>query len=434
MGAKVLVVGGGGREYAFGYGLAQSEAVSQLFFAPGNGGTTELGENVAVADTEIPAWAEQNAIDLVVVGPEAYLVAGLADRLREAGLPVCGASAAAAQLEGSKAFAAEFMEEADIPQPDSQTITGVEEGLAAIQTLGGSLAVVIKADGLAAGKGVFLPESDDDAKDALEQIFSGRVQVDGQGMKTVIQKRFHGPEASVFVLSDGEEYYVIPVAAQDHKRLLDGDKGPNTGGMGVYAPIPRDMLGSKQWQKIHTIAAKTIVGMQKRGTPYQGFLYIGLMLAEELDGDPIVIEYNVRFGDPEAQVLIPLLVRAGADMYQAFKATAVPGALKDMKLPDQLDECALTVVLAAEGYPESPKKGDVIEGLNQKYTDVVVCHAGTKSEGGKIVVSGGRVLNVTGFGRTLPEAAKAAYAVIGDSDVHFRGMQYRKDIGHRAMN
>lgn len=433
MGAKVLVVGSGGREYAFGYGLAQSEAVSRLFFTPGNGGTTQLGENVAIAAAEIPSWAKQNGVDLVVVGPEAYLVAGLADQLRDAGLPVCGASAAAAQLEGSKAFAAEFMEASGIPQPDSQIITGVEEGLAAIQMLGGPSAAVIKADGLAAGKGVFLPESDDEAKDALEQIFSGKVQVDGQGMKTVIQKRFHGPEASVFVLSDGQEHYVIPVAAQDHKRLRDGDKGPNTGGMGVYAPLPAFMLGADQWQKIRDIAEKTISGMQKRGTPYQGFLYIGLMLAEELNGNPIVIEYNVRFGDPEAQVLIPLLSRAGADIYQAFKVTAEPGALKGMKLPERLEESALTVVLAAEGYPESPQKGDVIEGLDREYEDVVVCHAGTKREDGKVLTSGGRVLNVTGFGKTLQDAANAAYAAIGDDAVHFRGMQYRKDIGHQAI-
>jgi phosphoribosylamine--glycine ligase len=309
-------------------------------------------------------------------------------------------------------------------------VNNVEEGLAAISTIGGATIAVIKADGLAGGKGVFLPESDEEAKTALERIFAG--EVDTEGTKTVIQKRMHGPEASVFALSDGKEFYIIPVAAQDHKRLLDGDKGPNTGGMGAYAPVPESILSTDQWKKVQDITQKTILGMEANGTPYQGILYIGLMLAEELNGEPIVIEYNVRFGDPEAQVILPLLTRAGVDIYKLLAATAEPGALAAISLPQKLDEAALVVVLAAHGYPESPRKGDTILGLDKEYPNVQVYHFGTSLEEDKVITSSGRVLNVTGFGKTLPEAAQAAYAAIGNQAITFPDMQYRKDIGYQA--
>jgi phosphoribosylamine--glycine ligase len=284
---------------------------------------------------------------------------------------------------------------------------------------------------LASGKGVFLPDDADEAKSALDRIFAG--DVDGLGSTAIIQKRYNGPEVSVFVLSDGQEFYIIPVAAQDHKRLLDGDKGPNTGGMGAYAPVPERILSRQAWKHVQDIAKKTIDGMEAAGTPYQGILYIGLMLAEETQGEPIVIEYNVRFGDPEAQVLVPLLERAGVDMYQLFAATAQPGGLSDISLPDTLQETAMSVVLAAHGYPESPRKGDVIHGLEKKYQNVLIYHAGTKEEASKIVVSGGRVLNVTGFGKTISDASRAAYVAIGDHGIHFDGVQFRNDIGHQAI-
>ncbi len=434
MGKSVLIVGNiagaGGREHALGVALAASTEVSKVYFAPGNGGTAAVGTNLDIPQTEVANWAATHNIDLVVVGPEAPLVAGLADELRAKGLKVCGASKAAAQLEGSKTFAYEFMQANDISQPPSQVVTNEEEGLAATMAMGGPEDVVIKADGLAGGKGVFLPDSDDEVKQALGRIFAG--EVDGSGAKVVIQQRFHGPEASVFVLSDGQEHYIIPVAAQDHKRLLDGDKGPNTGGMGAYAPVPKSILGEDQWQKVRDITGKTVQGMEAQNTPYQGILYIGLMFAEELNGDPIVIEYNVRFGDPEAQVLLPLLTRAGVDMYKLLAATAEPGALKGVSLPETLNEAALVVVLAAQGYPESPRKGETITGLNKAYKNVQVYHFATKKEGEKILTAGGRVLNITGFGPDIVTAARAAYAAIGSESIHFDGMQYRKDIGYQA--
>ena len=432
---KVLIVGNkagaGGREHALGVALANSPDVTEIYFAPGNGGTAQVGTNLDVTQEQVPDWAADNKIDLVVVGPEPPLVEGLADELREKGLKVCGPSKAAAQLEGSKTFAYEFMQANEISQPASQVVNNEEEGLAAINAMGGPTVVVIKADGLAGGKGVFLPESDDEAKTALERIFAGEVDV--AGSKTVIQKRMHGPEASVFVLSDGKEFYIIPVAAQDHKRLLDGDEGPNTGGMGAYAPVPKHILNKAQWEKVQDITQKTIRGMEAKGTPYQGILYIGLMLAEELNGNPIVIEYNVRFGDPEAQVLLPLLTRAGVDIYKLLAATAESGGLANVSLPRELDEAALVVVLAAHGYPESPRKGDVILGLDKEYPNVQVYHFGTSREGDKVKTSSGRVLNITGFGKTLPESASAAYAAIGDDGIHFAGMQYRGDIGRQAL-
>jgi phosphoribosylamine---glycine ligase len=431
---KVLIVGNkggaGGREHALGVALAASADVSEVYFAPDNGGTMAVGKSLDVQHDQLPDWAAKNNINLVVVGPEAPLVEGLADRFRAKGLNVCGASKVAAQLEGSKTFAFEFMEASKITQPPSQVVANEEEGLAAIAAMGGPNLTVIKADGLAGGKGVFLPESDEDAKTALERIFAG--EVDAVGSKVVIQKRMNGPEASVFVLSDGKEFYIIPVAAQDHKRLLDGDKGPNTGGMGAYAPVPESILNKSQWQKVHEIAIKTIEGMEKNDTPYQGILYIGLMLAEELNGDPLVIEYNVRFGDPEAQVLIPLLTRAGVNMYKLLAATATPGDLAHISLPQSLNEAALTVVLAAHGYPESPRKGDVIEGLGHTYENAEIYQAGTTQEDEAIISSGGRVLAVTGFGKTISDAAEAAYNAIGSQAVYFADMQYRKDIGYQA--
>lgn len=435
MGKKILIVGNaagaGGREHAFGAAIAASSDVSEVYFAPGNGGTSAVGTNLDIRQEEIAAWAGGNGIDLVIIGPEAPLVAGLADELRAKGLKVCGPSKTAARLEGSKSFAFKFMSEQGISQPPSKVVSNESEGLAAISKMGGSRTSVIKADGLAGGKGVFLPDSDDEASQALKRIFSGKV--DKSGSTVVIQKRLSGPEASVFVLSDGKEFYIIPVAAQDHKRLLDADKGPNTGGMGAYAPVPESILSSSRWQKVRDIAKKTIDGMAARGIPYQGILYIGLMLAEELNGDPVVIEYNVRFGDPEAQVLIPLLSRADVDIHALLRSTAEAGSLPSVSLPDKLNKAALSIVLAAPGYPESPRKGAEIKGLDTAYPDIEIYHAGTSEEGGRILAAGGRVLNITGFGKDIADARRAAYAAVGGRGVSFAGMQYRKDIGHQAI-
>lgn len=431
--ANVLVIGSGGREHALGWGLAQSAKVEKLYVSPGNAGTALLvnTENVSLSgDDETVAFCQDNHIDLVVVGPEAPLVAGLGDALRAAGIVVFGASKAAARLEGSKSFATEFMQKQDIAIPDSAIVHSADEAKKAIEAYGGPTKSVIKADGLAGGKGVFLPSTDTEAAAALDKIVSGKV--DGDGRRFVIQARNTGPEVSVFVLSDGDNYQIIPLASQDHKRLGAGDTGPNTGGMGVYAPLPEWMLGTTQWQKIEEIARKSIEGMKSDGTPYQGVLYIGLMLAEELGGDPIVIEYNVRFGDPETEVIIPLLEGNGVDVYDMLSAAAT-GKLGSFTLPKVMNGAALAICLAAPNYPGTPETGSEILGLDETYRDVTVFHGGTKQDGSKIVTSGGRVLYVTGFGTTLAAASEVANAAIGDSSIHFSGMQFRSDIGHRAF-
>lgn len=430
--AKVLVVGTGGREHALGWGLNESPSVEKVYLASGNAGTALLSkaENVALSNEEIVSFARDKQLDLVVIGPEAPAVAGLGNQLRTAGINVFGPNAEAAQLEGSKAFATKFMLESNIPLPPSEIITNVPEGLAAINRFGGAEKSVIKASGLAAGKGVFLPDTEAEARTALAQICAG--EVDGDGSQVVIQQRYHGPEVSIFVLSDATSFTVIPIASQDHKRLLEGDKGPNTGGMGVYAPLPDWMISQDQWTKIETIARQTFDGMKERGMPYEGVLYIGLMLAEELNGDPIVIEYNARFGDPETEVLIPLLVQNGVDIYEMLYKTAA-GKLSTCKLPTIITGSALTICVAAKGYPANPQKGDEILGLDKTYGNVKIFHGGTAEQDDKIVTAGGRVLYIVGFGENLEAAQQAALAAIGESGVHFESMQYRPDIGHRAI-
>lgn len=431
--ANVLIVGSGGREHALAFGLAASQQVDRIFVSPGNAGTDTLTktENVMLNDQAATiAFCQDSHIDLVVIGPEAPLVAGLSDALRDAGFTVFGASQAAAQLEGSKSFATEFMQRHDIAIPQSRIVHSQDEALVAIESFGGPQHAVIKADGLAGGKGVFLPKDQSEAMAAIDAIAAGKV--DGDGSTFVVQQRNHGPEVSVFVLSDGENYQIIPLASQDHKRIGVGDTGPNTGGMGVYAPLPDWMLSKKQWEQIVAIAQQTIDGMRAEGTPYQGVLYVGLMLAEELSGQPIVIEYNARFGDPETEVIIPILQGNGVDIYEMLLATA-RGNLADFTMPAQLNAAALTICLAAANYPDTPKTGDIIFGLDESYRDVTVFHGGTKLADNAIVTSGGRVLFVTGFGATLAAASEAANAAIGNDCIHFNGMQYRSDIGYRAL-
>lgn len=433
MGAKVLVIGGGGREHALAYGLVESSNVETVYVAPGNAGTARLTktQNITLADEAATIqFCHDKAIDLVVIGPEAPLIAGLSDALRNSDFTVFGASQAAAQLEGSKSFATAFMLRHQIAIPESRIVTSADEAMAAVTAFGGADCAVIKADGLAGGKGVFLPDDMQEATDAIEKIIAGAV--DGDGSRFVIQRRNHGPEVSVFVVSDGESYSVIPLASQDHKRLGVGDTGPNTGGMGVYAPLPGWMLGASQWQKIQDIAKASIEGMRDEGTPYQGVLYVGIMLAEELGGDPIVIEYNARFGDPETEVIIPLLLGNGVDIYNLLHATAA-GKVQDLTMPTTLNGAALTICLAAAGYPDAPTVGDTIDGLSEDYNDVIAFHGGTKADGENVLSSGGRVLFVTGLGITLQAASDAANAAIGDSGIHFDGMQYRSDIGYRAL-
>ncbi len=429
---KVLVVGKGGREHALGYGLALSKEVDKVYFVPGNAGTALLAKatNVEVSHDQLTEFCRKESINLVVIGPDDPLVAGLADELRAQGITTFGPGKAAAQLEGSKSFATEFMQNHGIPIPPSTVVTDAKSAAKAVAAYGGAAKSVIKADGLAGGKGVFLPDTEEEAEAAIARIISG--DVDGGREKFVIQQRYHGPEVSVFALSDGDTYQIIPLPAQDHKRIFNGDKGPNTGGVGAYAPLPDWMLSSGQWSKIESIIDKTISGMQAAGTPYQGVLFLGVMLAEELNGDPIVIEYNCRFGDPEIQVVMSLLIKNQVDAYQMLNTTAT-GHLAQFVFPNKLYGSALTICLSTPGYPGTPKGGQTIYGLDKSYPNVIVFHGTTKQVDGEIQTNGGRMIFAVGMGDTLKEAAAAAAAAIGPDAIHFKGMHYRTDIGHRAL-
>ena len=434
--SEVLVLGNGGREHALTLEMSKSPDVERVYWGPGNPGvdTIEKAESVrfgAGNTSDVLEFAEgKNGQLTVVIGPEAPLVGGLADTLRQEGIPVFGPNADAAQLEGSKGFASEFMKRHNIPQPGSVTVQNTEE---ALRELEGRLpeTIVLKADGLAGGKGVVLPSTEQEVISTLALMFNGESFDNAGENGVVIQERLNGPEVSVFVISDGENYSIIPFFAQDHKRLGDGDQGPNTGGMGAYTPVPAAMINDRQLKKIQDIAKATIEGMASEGTPYQGVLYMGLMLADQHNGDPVVIEYNARFGDPETQVILTSLTDSGVDVHNMIHETAA-GHVPDLGPPQFLGRAALTVCLAAKGYPEHPEKDAVIHGLEKTYPNVIIHHGGTKQLGEDIVVSGGRVLYVTGKGESVDEAAEAAYAAIGKDGIHFDGMQYRTDIGHQA--
>jgi phosphoribosylamine--glycine ligase len=430
----VLVIGSGGREYELARQMTLSSSVRKVYVTPGNGGTASLDktENVGIGPTaieEIVAFVKEKLIGFTIIGPDAAVAAGVGNALKREGCLVFGPTREAGKLESSKAFAADFMNRHSIPQPKSQVVRSLDEALAAIQEMEPDT-YVLKADGLAAGKGVILPQSTDEAKEVLREMFSGE-GFDGAGKEgVVIQERLHGPELSGFAVTDGKDFVLLPLS-QDHKRLQDNDQGPNTGGMGAYAPVPSSIVNEKQLEKIRTIAEQTISSIAADGTPYQGVLYIGLMLAEERDGDPVVIEYNARFGDPEAEILLPLLSESGVDVADMLMQVA-GGNLSQVTMPETLSKSVLTVALASAGYPMEPRKGDAIEGLEKQYPGVVVQHAGTKHDGDVWHTAGGRVLYVTGFGNTIDEAAANAYAAIGPEGIHFEGMQFRSDIGHQA--
>jgi phosphoribosylamine--glycine ligase len=414
--------------------MALSAEISKVYVAPGNAGTgrIEKVENIAltVADIDgLVAFAKQNAVNLVVVGPEAPLVAGLADALRGAGIAVFGPNKEAAQLEASKAFAADFMRRHNIPQPGSQVAHSLEEALRVIQGKSAD-SYVLKADGLAGGKGVVLPKTAEEARTTLAAMFGGE-QFDGAGKDSVvIQERLHGPEVSAFVVTDGKTQLLLPFS-QDHKRLRDNDQGPNTGGVGAYSPLPATIVSPEQATKIRRLAEQSVSGLASENIPYQGVLFIGLMLAEERGGDPVVIEYNVRFGDPETEVVLPAVSEAGGDVAGLLMATA-RGGLDGFQLPATADLCVLTVCLAASGYPEKPRLGDPVYGLDATYPHTIIHQAGTRQDSNQVVTAGGRVLYVTGFGATIDEAAQHAYAAIGDQGIHFAGMHYRHDIGYQG--
>lgn len=414
---RVLLLGSGGREHAIGWKLAQSPLLTGLVSAPGNPGLAELGDTVSLDITDPDAVVEAAArerADLVVVGPEAPLAAGVADALTDAGIAVFGPSREAARLESSKAFAKEIMTEAGVPTASAAVFTDGDEAARYLETI--EPPFVVKADGLAAGKGVLVTE------DLLAAQGWARVCMGGKfgqaGERVVVEQHLDGREVSVFAICDGTDAVVLE-PARDYKRLLDDDRGPNTGGMGCFSPptdLPGDLLG---WTREHVIDP-VLTTMENRGTRYRGFLYVGLMLTAE---GPKVLEFNCRLGDPETQVVLP---RLESDLL-AVLAAAVEGTL-----PSELawsPRCAVDVVLASEGYPEAPVRGRAIDGVDTAsgLDDVLVFHAGTRIEDGELVTSGGRVLNVVGMASDQGEARRLAYAAA--AGIEFEGRQYRSDIG-----
>jgi phosphoribosylamine--glycine ligase len=419
---KVLLVGSGGREHALAWKLAQSPTLTRLLIAPGNPGMERLGELRAVRADDVEglialAWAE--SVDLVVVGPEAALERGLADRLAEVGIPCFGPSASAARLETSKAFTKDFATRYDLPTAAYGVFAdadGAETWLNEREP-----PYVVKADGLAAGKGVVIAADRTEAAAAVRDMLGGRFG--SAGARVVLEEFMRGEEASLFALCDGET--AIPFGgAQDHKRAFDGDRGPNTGGMGTYSPAP--VLSEKvERAAFERIVRPAVAGMSAEGAPYRGVLYAGLMVGE---GEPRLVEFNARFGDPECQVL---MLRLGSDLLPYLHAAAT-GGLAGMAPPRWRSEAAVCVVLAAEGYPEAPRTGSVIEGAEADFgSDVVVFHAGTRREDGALVAAGGRVLNVCALGRDVAEARERAYAAVDRID--WPGGFHRRDIGWRAL-
>jgi phosphoribosylamine--glycine ligase len=419
---KLLVIGSGGREHAMAWKLAQSPRVQKVFVAPGNGGTaTENGlENVAITGIpELLAFAKQEGIQLTVVGPEAPLAAGVVDAFAEAGLRIFGPRKAAAQLEASKDFAKAFMVRHGIPTARYATFTAAAEAKAYIEKHGAP--IVIKADGLAAGKGVVVAATKSEALAAIDAML-GEKKLGSAGERVVIEEFLQGEEASFIVMSDGAN--ILPLAtSQDHKRLRDGDQGPNTGGMGAYSPAPI-VTPEVHARVMREIIQPAVQGMAKDGTPYVGFLYAGLMI--DPAGTPKTLEFNCRLGDPETQ---PIILRLKSDLFDLVDH-ALAGTLDRVKA-DWDRRSALGVVLAAHGYPDEPRKGDRIEGLPKASEDCRVFHAGTRKDGGAIVTNGGRVLCVTALGDSVKMARTRAYECV--DQIRFAGMQYRKDIGHRAL-
>ena len=431
---KILVVGSGGREHAIAWRLSKDVEKHELYCAPGNAGTMAIAKNVELKaeDVEgIVTWAKAEKPDLVVVGPEAPLVKGLVDALEKIGVHAFGPVAAGAKMEGSKRFAKEIMDAALVPTGKAETFTDAAKAKAALPGYG--LPVVIKADGLAAGKGVIVAETLKQAEDAIDDMLVGN-KFGAAGAEVLIEEFLHGEECSILAMVDGENAVLLP-SSQDHKRIFDGDKGPNTGGMGAYSPAPVITA-----DKLPLIKEKIIMPvvreLKRRGITYRGILYAGLMVNDEnsnphgplaKSGSTInVVEFNARFGDPETEAVLP---RLGGN-FAAALLHAATGCLKDEDIVVKEDTAA-TVIVASGGYPGAYEKGKTIVGAGADGEETIVFHCGTKLEGDKVVTSGGRVLSVTGIGASLREAVDRAYAEV--AKISFEKMFYRKDIAHRAF-
>ncbi len=420
---KVLVIGGGGREHALVWKLRQSPRVDKVYCAPGNAGISEIAECIDIRNDNFEGlidFVKYNWIDLTVVGPEAPLSEGIVDAFVKEERTVFGPDKAGAQLEGSKQFAKDFMKKYGIPTAEYKTFSSYVQAEEYVRLKGAP--IVVKADGLAAGKGVIVAETVDEAIDGLKLIMKDNAFGDA-GSKVIVEQCLKGEEASFMILTDGKT--VVPLAtSQDHKQIFDGDKGPNTGGMGAYSPAPI-VTDEMSAVVMKTIIDPMIKGLEREGINYRGVIYVGLMIC---DGKPYVLEYNVRFGDPEAQ---PILSRLDCDLFDLLKATA-EGRLDEIDVKWK-EGASICIVLASKGYPGSYQKGDAIQGLDafKNSDDVVVFHAGTSFNNGEVVTSGGRVLGITALGDDIKSAQANAYKAI--EKINFDGMQFRKDIGNKAI-
>lgn len=421
---KILIVGNGGREYSIGLAIAK-ENKHELFYMPGNGATSDFATNIEkIGYEDLAKWAKENGIDLTIVGPEAPLVDGIVDIFKKEGLVIFGPSKAAALLEGSKVFMKNFLQKYDIPTARYIETDSIEEAYNFIDSMDRT-PIVVKADGLCAGKGVIIAKSKDEAKKTVGEMLSGKAFGDA-GKRVIVEEFLDGYELSMFAICDGDDYILLP-AAQDHKRLLDGDEGPNTGGMGAYAPTP--LVDDTIYQKVkERIIQPTLEGMQREGAPFEGVLFIGLMIVE---GEPYTLEFNVRFGDPECEVLMPLMTSSVSDMF--YKAAT--NRLGEIKVTFSDNYC-VGVVMASENYPykSSTPAEIIVDEIHHKelQNNTHIVYAGVeRDEEGKLLATGGRVLLCIGLGKSIKEARNRAYLLCGQ--VHFAGKQFRRDIAYQAI-
>ena len=422
---NVLIIGAGGREYSIGMALAKDEKVEKLYFAPGNGATDELGENLTISDfSELADFCEANGVELTIVGPEAPLVDGIVDLFEERGLKIFGPSAQAAQLEGSKIFMKNFLARHNVPTAKYIETDSLEEAYKFIMTL--ETPIVVKADGLCGGKGVIIAQSHDEAKRAAGEMLSGNSFGDA-GTSIVVEEFLDGYELSVFAICDGEDYVVLP-AAQDHKRLHNDDQGPNTGGMGAYAPTP--LVNDEIYRKLdERVIVPTLEGMKSEGMPFKGVLFIGVMVVND---EPIILEYNVRFGDPECEEIMPLLKSSALDLF--YKGAT--NDLKNLEIEFH-DKFAVGVVMASKDYPYKSSAPAQIIVDDIVHDDIFkenahISYAGvSRGEDGELYATGGRVLVCVGLGDSIKQAQQRAYMLVGQ--VHFAGKQCRTDIAYQAL-